>query len=84
MRNVNWLAAAALAVSTTGCVETYGDPTTSYGGYPSGYGYSSGYYSQPAYYQPPPYSYYPSGPTYRSASEYRNYNGIHPGPEYYP
>jgi hypothetical protein len=64
MRNVKWLVAAALAVSTTGCVETYGYPTTSYGGYPSGYGYSSGnyaqptYYRQPAYYQPAPRPYY--------------------------
>ncbi|HEX9522769.1 MAG TPA: hypothetical protein VF949_07365 [Reyranella sp.] len=55
MRNVKWLVAAALAVSTTGCVETYGYPTTSYGGYPSGYGYSNGYYAQPTYYQQPAY-----------------------------
>lgn len=61
MRNVTWLAAVALAVSATGCVEMDGYPTTSYGGgYPSSYGYSSGYYpqstyySQPAYYQPAP------------------------------
>jgi len=56
MRNVKWLVAAALAVSATGCVETNGYPTTSYGGgYPSGYGYSSGYYPQPTYYQQPAY-----------------------------
>jgi hypothetical protein len=60
MRNIKWLVAAALAVSMTGCVETDGYPTTSYGGgYPSGYGYSNGYaqptyYQQPAYYQPAP------------------------------
>ena len=60
MRNIKWLVAAALAVSVTGCVETDGYPTTSYGGgYPSGYGYSNGYaqptyYQQPAYYQPAP------------------------------
>ena len=47
MRNVKWLVAAALAVSATGCVETNGYPTTSYGGgYPSSYGYSNGYYAR--------------------------------------
>src|SRR5712691_6958101 len=63
MRNVKWLVAAGLVVAVTGCVETNGYPTTSYGGYPSyGGGYpssygSSGYgygYSQPSYYQPAP------------------------------
>ena len=56
MRNVKWLVTAALAVSATGCVETNGYPTTSYGGgYPSSYGYSNGYYAQPAYYPQPTY-----------------------------
>jgi hypothetical protein len=51
MRTVKWLVAAGLLVSATGCVETYGYPGTSYGGYPSGYGGypGSGYYGQPAY-----------------------------------
>jgi hypothetical protein len=52
MRNTTWLAAAALALSVAGCA---GYPTTSYGGYPSGYGYSNGYYAQPTYYQQPAY-----------------------------
>ncbi len=60
MRNVKWLVAAGLVISATGCVETNGYPTTSYGGYPSsygsnGYGYSNGangYYPQSTYYQP--------------------------------
>ena len=65
MRNVKWLVAAALAVSATGCVETNGYPTTSYGGgYPSGYGYSNGYsngyYAQPTYY--PQATYYQPAP----------------------
>ena len=60
MRNVKWLVAAALAVSATGCVETNGYPTTSYGGYPSGYGYSNGYYAQPTYYQQQPAYYQPA------------------------
>jgi hypothetical protein len=70
MRNVKWLVAAGLVVAVTGCVETNGYPTTSYGGYPSygggypsyGGGYPSSYdtsgygygYSQPSYYQPAP------------------------------
>lgn len=68
MRKVKWLVAAGLVISTTGCVETNGYPTTSYGGYPSGYGYSSGSgypssssygsnygtYSQPTYYRSAP------------------------------
>jgi hypothetical protein len=61
MRNVKWLVAAALAVSATGCVETNGYPTTSYGGgYPSGYGYSNGYYAQPTYYPQQPAYYQPA------------------------
>jgi hypothetical protein len=61
MRNVKWLVAAALAVSATGCVETNGYPTTSYGGgYPSSYGYSNGYYAQPTYYQQQPAYYQPA------------------------
>jgi hypothetical protein len=55
MRNIKWLAVAAVAISVTGCVESAGYPTTSYGGYPSGYGYSNGYYAQPTYYQQPAY-----------------------------
>ena len=64
MRNVKWLVAAALAVSATGCVETNGYPTTSYGGYPSGYGgySSSGYYAQPTYYPQQPTYYQPPPP----------------------
>ena len=63
MRNVRWLVAAGLLVAATGCVETNGYPTTSYGGYPSSgyYGqpaYSNGYYSQPTYYRPAPTYYY--------------------------
>lgn len=62
MRNVKWLVAAALAVSATGCVETNGYPTTSYGGgYPSSYGYSNGYYAQPTYY-PQQTAYYQPAP----------------------
>jgi hypothetical protein len=62
MRKVRWLVAAGLMISTIGCVETNGYPTTGYGGY-SGYGgypssgyYGSnyGYYSQPTYYRPVP------------------------------
>ena len=53
MRNITWLAAAALAIPLTGCAAGY--PTTSYGGYPSGYGYSNGYNAQPTYYQQPAY-----------------------------
>ena len=60
MRNVKWLAALALAVSATGCVEMDGYPTTSYGGYPSGNGYSNGYYAQPTYYQQQPAYYQPA------------------------
>jgi hypothetical protein len=55
MRNITGLAAAIIVVSATGCVETNGYPTTSYGGDPSGYGYSNGYYAQPTYYQQPTY-----------------------------
>jgi len=56
MRNVKWLATAALTVSLAAC-ETY--PTASYGGYPGGgygysNGYSNGYYAQPTYYQQRP------------------------------
>ena len=61
MSNVKWLVAAALAVSATGCVETNGYPTTSYGGrYPSSYGYSNGYYAQPTYYPQQPAYYQPA------------------------
>jgi len=49
MRNIRWIFAAALALSTTGCLETmdsgYGYPSYGYAG-----GYSSGYY-QPGYQQ---------------------------------
>jgi len=55
MLSNKWLVAAGLAVALPGCVETNGYPTTSYGGYPSGYGYSNGYYAQPTYYQQPSY-----------------------------
>jgi hypothetical protein len=65
MRNVSWLAAAGLVMSTAGCVETGGYPAT-YGYSPgygsSGYGspaygysgYSNNYTSQPSYYRPQP------------------------------
>ena len=50
-----WLIAAALMMSTAGCVETmdsgYAAPSYGYGN-GNGY-YSSGYYAQPAYYSPP-------------------------------
>ena len=62
MRNAKWFVAAALVMSTAGCVESmdssYAAP--SYGsGYDNGYysnGYyaqSNGYYAQPTYYTPP-------------------------------
>jgi hypothetical protein len=60
MRNITGLAAAIIVVSATGCVETNGYPTTSYGGDPSGYGYSNGYYAQPTYYQQQPAYYQPA------------------------
>ena len=55
MRKTNWFVAAALVMSTAGCVESMdsGYAAPSYGpGYGNGY-YSSGYYAQPAYYSPP-------------------------------
>lgn len=57
MRNITWLVAAGLLVSATGCIESSGYPTTSYGGYPS----SNGYYAQPTYQQP---AYYQRQPVY--------------------
>jgi hypothetical protein len=55
MRKTKWFVAAALMMSTAGCVETmdggYAAPSCGYG-YGNGY-YSSGYYAQPAYYSPP-------------------------------
>jgi hypothetical protein len=61
MRNMKWLVTAALAVSTTGCVESmdsgYAAPSYGYGygnGYSNGYyAQSNGYYAQPTYYTPP-------------------------------
>ncbi len=54
MRKTKWFVAAALVMSTAGCVETmdsgYAAPSYGYG---YGNGYSSGYYAQPAYYSPP-------------------------------
>jgi hypothetical protein len=73
------VAAVTLAGMLAGCADPYAPRY----GYSQGAAYPATYY-QPTYYQPTPYSYYPSGPTYHSAAEYRNYNGIHPGPEYYP
>src|SRR5258708_10717345 len=55
MLSNKWLVAAGLAVALPGCVETNGYPTTSYGGYPSGYGYSNGYYPQPPHHPQPPH-----------------------------
>jgi len=51
------LCIAAIALAATGCVETNGYPTGSYGGY--GYG-NSAYYSQPGYYSQPSYYNQPS------------------------
>jgi len=78
MRNVKWLVAAGLVVAVTGCVETNGYPTTSYGGYPSyGGGYPSygGGYPSTAY---RPSSYYYGGSYPNVAYRYRdrNHNGI--------
>lgn len=56
MRNPSWLAAAGLAIVTTGCVEQSGYPQT-YGYGAPAYGYSTGYVSQPAYYRPAPVYY---------------------------
>ena len=55
-RKAEWLVAAALVLSATGCVETmdagYAAPSYGYG-YGNGY-YSGGYYAAPqAYYSPP-------------------------------
>jgi hypothetical protein len=59
MRKAKWFVAAALVMSTAGCVETmdsgYAAPSYGYGygnGYGNGY-YSNGYYAQPAFYSPP-------------------------------
>ena len=57
-RKAEWLVAAALLLSATGCVESmdsgYAAPSYGYGyGYGDGY-YSGGYYAAPqAYYSPP-------------------------------
>jgi hypothetical protein len=97
MRSVVYIvAAAALAGAVAGCA----DPYYPRYGYSQGYYYPSStrYYQQPTYYyQQPAYAYtyptytyqtayaYPPGYGYRSTGDYyRNYNGIHPGPEYYP
>jgi len=61
MRNAKWFMAAALVMSTAGCVESmdssYAAPSYGYGydnGYSSGYyAQSNGYYAQPTYYTPP-------------------------------
>ena len=73
MRNPSWLAAAGLAMVTSGCVEQSGYPTTyGYGapayGYSNGYGYSNNYVTQPVYYSQP--TYYRPAPTYYSAPVY--------------
>ena len=62
MRNAKWFVAAALVMSTAGCVESmdssYAAP--SYGsGYDNGY-YSNGYYAQPTYYPQQPAYYQPA------------------------
>jgi hypothetical protein len=95
MRSVVYIvAAAALAGAVAGCA----DPYYPRYGYSQGYSYPSSYrYYQPAYAYPAAYTYapaytyqtayaYPSSYYgYRSTGDYyRNYNGIHPGPEYYP
>jgi hypothetical protein len=54
MRNITWIFAAALALSTTGCLQTMDSGYPSYGYNGGGYnggGYSQGYY-QPGYQQP--------------------------------
>jgi hypothetical protein len=82
MRYAPYLVAAALAGTVAACQPYYGD----------GYRYGPNY----AYAPPPPgYTYYPSRYEYSNYPPnryyytskwdyYRNYNGISPGPEYYP
>ena len=61
IRNAKWFVAAALVMSTAGCVESmdssYAAPSYGYGydnGYSNGYyAQSNGYYAQPTYYSPP-------------------------------
>jgi hypothetical protein len=88
MRAVTWIVAAAVLAGTlAGCADPY------YGryGYSQSYAYSTSpavavaYYPTTSYTTYPAYT-YPTGYTYNSArwDYYRNYNGIHPGPEYYP
>ena len=59
MGSIKGLGLVAIALAATGCVETNGYPTSSYGGYGYGYG-NSGYYSQPSYYSQPTYYSQPS------------------------
>jgi hypothetical protein len=71
------IAAAMLAGMLASCADPY---------YPR-YGYSQGYYYPQSYgyAAPPAYSYSTPQYAYQSRGDYyRNYNGIHPGPEYYP
>jgi hypothetical protein len=58
------LGIVAIALAASGCVETNGYPTSSYGGY--GYG-NSGYYGQPTYYGEPAYY---GRPAYHSQPSY--------------
>jgi hypothetical protein len=71
MRNVRWLAAAALVTSMAGCVETMdsGYAPASYGYGSSGYS-DNGYYTQPAYYQPAPTYYYQPAPRVVTQTRY--------------
>jgi len=65
MRKAKWFVAAALVMSTAGCVETmdsgYAAPSYGYGygnGYASNGYYSNGYYAQPSYSRPVVNNYY--------------------------